>query len=252
MAEGAVGEGVRPKVKAIGGENIWVEFAGHKNTEYGVELLSMPTRPHPARKGDSIDIPGRDGKLFMDEGAYDRVLVSLRMIATSGSMDAVNAWLSGSGNLRFGDDPNRAYRAMITKEFATSNRNNRLNGREFTVTFDCEPFRYVYPDSGAVAIAASGDTITNPGTVYSLPRIKVTGNGDFTMTVNGYLIEAQGLTGGAIIDCELQEVLSLDGMESRNAYFAMDEFPRLSPGINAVTWTGSVTSVQIEPRWRYL
>ncbi len=239
-------------MKAIGGGNIWVEFAGHKNTEYGVELLSMPTRPHPARKGESIDIPGRDGKMFMDEGAYDRVLVSLRMIATAGNMDAVNAWLSGSGNLRFGDEPERAYKAKITKEFATSNRNNRLKGREFTVTFDCEPFRYAYPATSTVTISTSGNTVNNPGTVYSLPRIKVTGSGDFTLTVGGYLVEAQGLTGGAIIDSKLQEVLSLDGMESRNAYFAMDEFPRLSPGINSVAWTGSVTSVQIEPRWRYL
>ena len=252
MAACAVSEGVWAEMKPIGSSNIWVEFAGHKNTEYGVELLSMPTRPHPALKGDSIDIPGRDGKLFMSEDAYDRVLVSLRMIAVNGNMDAVNDWLTGSGKLRFGDEPNRAYDAMVTKEFSVSNRNDRLVGREFSVTFDCSPYRYEYPETAAVTLTTSGGIVTNPGTVYSQPRIKLTGSGDITLGIGEYSIEATGLTDGAIIDSDLQEVFSLDGLESRNAYFTMDEFPRLSPGTNIISWTGNVTKVEIEPRGRYL
>ena len=124
-------------MKAIGSENIWFEFAGHKNTEYGVMMLSMPTRPHPARRGELKSVPGRNGKLFLDQNAYDQIVVSVRAIAVNGNMDAVNGWLTGSGDLRFGDDPNRAYKATVTKEFSTANRSNRLVGREFTVSFDC-------------------------------------------------------------------------------------------------------------------
>lgn len=239
-------------MKAIGSANAWFEYAGHKNTEYGLEMLSMPTRPHPARKGDLIDIPGRSGKLFMDEGAYDRVLVSVRVIAVDGNMDAVNGWLSGRGMLRFGDDPNRAYNAAVTKEFSVSNRNSRLRGQEFTVVFDCSPFRYVYPEEPALEVAASGDIITNPGTVFSQPEITVTGSGDVSLVVNGYLVEARNLTDGAVIDCELMETFTLDRSASLNSSFVMDEFPVLQPGGNVVTWTGSVTKVEITPRWRYL
>lgn len=239
-------------MKAVGSANAWLEYAGHKNTEYGVEMLSMPTRPHPARKGDLIDVPGRNGKLFMDEGAYDRVLVSVRVIAVDGNMDAVNGWLSGRGLLRFGDDPTRAYNASVTKEFSVSNRNSRLRGQEFTVVFDCEPFRYVYPAPAVQEITTSGGTITNPGTVFSQPEIKLTGSGDITLVVNGYSVEARSLTDGAIIDCELMETFNLAKTESLNSSFVMDEFPVLRPGANIITWTGSVTKVEITPRWRYL
>ena len=191
-------------MKAVGSANAWLEYAGHKNTEYGVEMLSMPTRPHPARKGDLIDVPGRNGKLFMDEGAYDRVIVSVRVIAVDGNMDAVNGWLSGKGLLRFGDDPTRAYNASVTKEFSISNRNSRLRGQEFTVVFDCEPFRYVYPPKPAEEITTSGGTITNPGTVFSQPEIKLTGSGDITLVVNGYSVDAEKshiVLGDVIVKC---------------------------------------------------
>lgn len=239
-------------MKTIGSSNMWFEFAGHRCTEYDVRMISMPTRPHPARKGDLIDVPGRDGKLFIDGDAYDRILVTLRVIAV-GDMDAVNGWLTGSGLLRFGDMPNRAYHATITKEFSMSSRIARLRGQEFTITFDCDPFRYVYPESSALTVTTSGEMITNPGTAYSLPRIKVTGSGDFTLVVNGYQIDGYGITGGAIIDCELMDVFDLTGTNVLNSSFAMDEFPRLSAGGNIISWVGDgVTSVEITPRWRYL
>lgn len=239
-------------MKAVGSQNIWIEYAGRKNTDLGVEMLSMPTRPHPARKGELIDVPGRNGKLFMDEGAFDRILVSVRLMAPGGDMDAVNGWLTGTGLLRFGDSPARAYQASVTKEFSVSNRFARLRGQEFTVTFDCDPFRYVYPSPAAVTIAVSGGTIENPGTVFSQPEIKITGNGDFTLVVNGYSIDGREIANGAIVDCELQETFALDKTQSLNGSFVMDEFPVLRPGTNIVTWSGGVTQVEITPRWRYL
>ena len=245
-------KGVRIQVRNIGSDNIWFEFAGHRCTEYDVRMLSMPTRPHPARKGNLIDVPGRDGKLFVDGAADDRSLVTLRVIAV-GDIDAVNGWLTGSGLLVFGDFPNRAYYASVTKEFSMSNRIARLRGQEFTITFDCDPFRYEYPEPGPVSIVTSGEIINNPGTVYSLPKVKITGNGDFTLVVNGYQIDGYGITGGAIIDCELMDVFNLDETEMLNSRFTIDDFPRLDPGANIVSWMGDgISSVEITPRWRFL
>lgn len=30
------------------------------------------------------------------------------------------------------------------------------------------------------------------------------------------------------------------------------EFPRLKPGANAISWTGTLTKVVIQPNWRFL
>ena len=48
------------------------------------------------------------------------------------------------------------------------------------------------------------------------------------------------------------ECFSLDKTESRNSVISLDEYPRLDPGINAITWTGAITSIEITPCWRYL
>ena len=253
MGARADGKGVWISMKAIGSENIWFEFAGHKNTEYGVMMLSMPTRPHPARRGELKSVPGRNGKLFLDQNAYDQIVVSVRAVAVNGNMDAVNGWLSGSGDLRFGDDPNRVYKATVTKEFSTTNRSNRLVGREFTVSFDCYPFRYVSPALSAQSFSSSPATINNPGTVFSQPEIRIACTGAFTLVVNGYQIDGKaGASGGVIVDCELNECFNLNKTELRNTVITLDEFPRLDPGVNAITWTGAITSVEITPRWRYL
>lgn len=244
-------------MNAIGRNNIWFSYKGHRNSEYGLEMLSMPTRPQPARKGELVDVPGRDGKLFLDENAYDRVLVTMQVIAPGRRMDDIRAWLTGEGALIFGDAPNRAYRARVTKEFGISHRNARLEGQEFTITFDCEPYRYAYPAPEAIAIAASGATINNPGTAYARPEITIQGSGDVTIIVNGYQIDIDGLETGAVIDCELMECFNADKSQLINQKFTMDDFPVLQPGANIITWSAAdgaaVTGVTISaPRWRYL
>lgn len=238
-------------MKALGKENIWMKFAGKRNDELDVRMLSMPTRPHPARKGTLIDVPGRNGKLFIDEGAYDRVLVSIRLIAVGDNIDEVNGWLNGKGELIFGDAPNRVYRAMVTKEFTMNSYNPRLRGQEFTATFDCEPFKYFINSEPLPPITAPG-IVTNPGSVYAEPKITVTGSGDFLLVVNGFIIEGSDVEDGAIIDSEAQEVFQLDGLTTYNRNFSISEFPLLSPGGNAISWTGDITKIEIEPRWRSL
>lgn len=240
-------------MKTISSSNVWLEFNGHKNTEYGVQMVSMPTRPHPKRLGDAKNVPGRNGKLFLDQEAYDQMIVTVRLCTTKDNIDEVNGWLTGSGSLRFGDDPNHCYTAMVTKEYSVTNKSNRLIGKEFTVSFDCYPFRYVYPSPDVIQLSVSGSTVENTGTVFSQPEIKINSTGSFTLIVNGYQIDGnEALTSGVIVDCELMECFSTDKTESYNSLITMDEYPRLDAGVNIITWTGSITSIEITPRWRDL
>ena len=127
-------------MRAIGTENAWFSFKGIRNDapELDVRMIAPPTRPHPARKGELVDVPGVNGKLFQDEGVYDRILVTLPCATTDNSnIDEISAWLSGEGDLIFGDEPDRVYHARITKEFSRSNRMPRLRGQSFNLTFDC-------------------------------------------------------------------------------------------------------------------
>lgn len=54
------------------------------------------------------------------------------------------------------------------------------------------------------------------------------------------------------IDCELGEAYRIDGdtRTSLNAYIALgSDLPKLAPGENAITYDGTVTSLEVTPRW---
>ena len=48
-------------------ESVWFEFAGARNTDKGVRLLSLPVRYHPAERGELVDSAGA-GRLFVGGG----------------------------------------------------------------------------------------------------------------------------------------------------------------------------------------
>lgn len=243
-------------MKALGRQNAWFSFKGVRNDALDVRMLSMPTRPHPARKGTVKNIPGRDGKLFMDEGAYDRILVSIRCI-TGGNenIDAVNAWLSGSGALVFGDEPDRAYRASITKEFSRTNRNPRLRGQEFTVVFDCEPYRYESEPASPLVIEDAG-SITSPGTVNALPLMRVNCIGSGTLMVGNRSMLFTDVPSFVYVDCETKIAYTGEGTPESPFVLATQcisgDWIEIEPGYQPVSITGTITSVTITPRWRWL
>ena len=166
-------------------------------------------------------------------------------------MDRVLAWLTGSGRLRFSDEPDRSYRARAIKGITRTQPYARFAAQKFTATFDCQPFRYLYPEPQSVAFAEAGD-IENPGTAASCPKVWVYGSGDITLSVGSCLMAFEGVTGGVVVDSELMDVMNLTETQLMNGCAQMDEFPQLEPGTNHVAWSGEVTKVVIEPRWRYI
>lgn len=236
-------------------ESVWFEFAGARNTDKGVRLLSLPVRYHPAERGELIQVPGRDGYLWAADGAYDNVLTRVQcQTADDADMAAVSAWLRGAGELRFSDDPDRCYRARVTKEFSRSAAMNRFVNQTFTVTFDCQPFFY-HREVNDIPLTASPATITNPGTYKSAPRLTIEGTGDAVLTIGTQIVEVTDLAGGVIIDSELGECFDLTQSMLLNGKVTLldDGFPVLQPGANIISWTGDgVTKVTVAPRWRDL
>ena len=236
-------------------ESVWFEFAGARNTQKGVRLLSLPVRYHPAERGKLVEVPGRDGYLWAADGAFDNVLTRVQCQTTDDAdMAAVDAWLHGAGELRFSDDPERFYRARVVKEFSRSAAMNRFVNQAFTVTFDCQPFLY-HRSVEDITLDGNPDTVTNPGTYKSAPRLTIEGTGDAVLTIGTQILEVTDLAGGIIIDSELGECFDLTETAMRNDRVTLmdDNFPALHPGANIISWTGTgVTKITVTPRWRDL
>mgnify|MGYP000201263401 CR=1 FL=1 len=100
-----------------------------------------------------------------------------------------------------------------------------------------------------ITVTTSGTFINNPGSVYSEPVITVYGSGEITLMVGMTIVELDGITDSITLDTPLMEAYK--DTNSMNGCMSGD-FPTLLPGQNAVSWTGNVTKVVIQPNWRYL
>lgn len=229
----------------------WFEFNGVRCDQRHVRLMDIPKRPIPAEQGEMIQIDGRSGFLWKSKRqARNPIVISVECSTLDGwTADELSGWLQGEGLLRFSDEPNWAYRARVCEEFARDSMFFGFDRQVFTVPFDCQPHRYVYPAS--VVETTTFKVVSNPGTARSLPRITVEGGGDretMIVYIGDCTIEIVG--GGLIIDSEMMECVEFDGVTLAGQRVRMNEFPEIPPGEILVSWSGSVSKVTIEGRWR--
>ena len=233
-------------------------FRGIDSRDIGVVVEDMFDVHRPKRNAQTIQVPGRDGRLTQDDGTYDTYTISGKVNCFGAPLSDVYAWLSGSGDLILGDEPTRSIRASATAQI--KNTRFRCDGcyDSLQVSFDCQPFRYhVEQTEGAndIPLTSSPATVSNPGTYKSAPRLTITGTGDAVLTIGTQILEVTDLAGGVIVDSESCECFDLTETALRNDRVTLmdDRFPVLQPGANIISWTGDgVTKVTVAPRWRDL
>lgn len=233
-------------------------FRGIDSRDIGVVVEDMFDVHRPKRNVQTIQVPGRDGRLTQDDGTYDTYTISGKVNCFGAPLSDVYAWLSGSGDLILGDEPTRSIRASATAQ--VKNTRFRCDGcyDSLQVSFDCQPFRYhVEQTEGAndIILTSSPATVSNPGTHKSAPRLTIEGTGDAVLTIGTQILEVTDLAGGVIVDTELCECFDLTETALRNDRVTLmdDSFPVLHPGASIISWTGTgVTKVTVAPRWRDL
>jgi phage-related protein len=93
----------------------------------------------------------------------------------------------------------------------------------------------------------SGDFLHNPTGVQAKPLITITGSGDITLLVGIQIIQLNDIEGGIVLDSELQEAYWNSALKNN---CMTGEFPVLSEGNVAISWTGgTVSEVKVTPRW---
>lgn len=119
---------------------------------------------------------------------------------------------------------------------------------QFVIVFNCRPFKYEV-ESNIIEMLGQ-ESITNPGSIYSEPIIKILGSGDISFNINSESIKLKEVTDHIILDtiqqnCYNEEVDNLNNKMS-------GEFPILEIGENSISWTGVVSKVEVIPNWRWL
>lgn len=215
----------------------------------GILISAMPDIVKPKRREEEITIPGRNGVLTIDEGTYEAYTLSVEC-GTRGTarLGEIAVWLDGTGDLILSTEPDKVYKARISNAISISDVIYLYTS--FLVQFKVFPFKYSVDKTDEEITLTTATTIYNQGTIYSEPVITIYGTGNVTLTMNGKAYTITGIDGYVTINSEIQEVYK-DTTNKNNSFSALD-FPKFQEGANTISWTGSVTRLEIEPNWRWL
>ena len=263
-----------------------VVFDDIDSSDYDVYIAGDGAYNAPARRGEMITIPGRNGTLFMDEDAFENIEVSYP--AFIGEFDE-STFSTKLRNYRSALSSKKTYarisdtyhpdefRLGVFHSGLEAEPKQYMRAGEFSIVFDCKPQRFLTSGEIERTYTAASNTLTNPTDFDALPLMKITGNG--TITIGNYQVAVSGNLGTFWLDCELMEAyipaddiqlwtdqygdIMLDEhgfyLEFANGYvypasvlqyvvFANHEFPRIVPGLNAVDLDG-ITELVVIPRW---
>lgn len=242
-------------------EDCFISFKGVRSDEIGAKLMEMPIVQYPVPKGQSVDIEGHDGALWVDDGGFSSITITA-MFAIPDSEDVMNVldWLSGSGSLILCDAPDYQYRASVILPGRYQNLTKRLDGKQINVTFTCEPFRYLVREK-VLEYTDTTKQFRGNGNVPSKPIITVYGSGDITVMLNQNTVLFEDVDGYITLDCEA--MMAFKGSDNMSRHITMlgddadDEWPVLKPNgeINSLTCSASTgdtfTKIVIQPQWRW-
>ena len=264
-------------------------FDGVDSSSFGVFISGEGVFDAPARRGEMISIPGRNGSLFMDEGVFENITVEYPAFIGTGyeelfrtKLGDLRSTLSSRGNYKRLTDTYHPdeFRLGVFREGLEVDPQHITRAGGFTMKFDCKPQRYLVSGESPVLFSTNG-TIYNPTDFESSPLIKVTGNGTVAIGNNGeYRFIVSGNTGTIWIDSEIMEAYFPAGElypwndENGNQItqeieiglefidgtvyptnmlsyieFVNSEMPKIPPGEQPVRMSPTIIELEIIPRW---
>jgi len=226
-----------------------VIFNGISSKEFGLGVKKFPPIPQAEANINKIEIPGRDGFLTEDLGTKKGIQIPVEFlfknIEVKENAYLIKAWLKGQGDLIFSDELDKKYKATVISAFDIASAIKRFG--EFSVIFDCQPHMYDTVEE-VLTFTTSPTSFFNPGSDISLPILKVYASGDISLSINGNIVTVDNVDEYVIIDSEMVDCYK--GAQLKNNDMEGD-FPKLIEGFNTISWTGSISKIEITPNWRY-
>ena len=237
-----------------------VVFNGKSSRDFGLEVETFPTYEIPERNYELVEVLGRNGSIAFDHNSYKNTPRSYKVsLATydeasySIVMNQISEWLrSSSGYARLEDTYDEDFYRLALYKDRTSIENLFNEAGRATLNFECKPQRFYKSGEFPIEFTSSGK-IQNETKFAAKPRIQVTlsqAQTHSTVTIGQYGFTILANSGTSItIDSELQD--AFDGVTNKNnsVSFVDREFPLLLPGLSNISFNGSITKLEITPRW---
>ena len=226
----------------------YLTYDGKSLRDYGVYVNGTYTFSAPQRNITKVVIPGRNGTLTIDNKRFENIEVSYEAFIIrefAENIEGLRNYLSTTAGYRRLEEtyhPDEFRMARFVSGLSVTATPLMREGN-FTLKFDCMPQRFLKSGEIPVEFTAAG-SIFNPTLQQAKPMLRVWGNG--TVGIGSATLTIAGTTNYTDIDCESMDAYY--GATNRNGNIS-GTFPVLEPGANGVALGGSITKVQITPRW---
>ena len=217
-------------------------------------VSEAPAFDAPTRKQTVYNVAGRNGAVIFQEDAWEDITRSYDVWCAYDNdtlrdkVIAFEAMLnSKKGYQRLEDSFEPDVFRLAYYQGGDGFSNVMTAYGEATLNFTCRPERFL--KSGEIPFSVSnGDKIVNPTRFSSKPLIKITVPSYNIITI---------LCGGKVMQARVTDYIYIDS-DSMNAYRQTGEsmndkisgnFPIILAGTSTITITGSVTSVEVTPRY---
>lgn len=230
-------------------------FKNKRADSMGVQLQAPVKIGSAVPNVTALTIPGKNGVLHYYDGAFANREIRANCFILSRSMNSdytqINSWLLGeNGYFRFSisEDETHYMLARAVNGVEYNPRAGILN--PFSLTFDAKPQRFLAIGERELDVTEAME-IYNPTGFAALPIVKVTGEGDFSLTfTNGSketTLAVSGYNGTITFDSET--MMAYSGNVFMNNYVEAGSCPVLYPGKTEIETNGTVTEIKIIPRW---
>jgi phage-related protein len=220
----------------------------NSRTDLGLRITQPPVAPISRQIVNSIPVDGREGTLTILRGWEDMRFIFRAALLGNDFHRRFREILPSilqAKTIYFSNDSDVFYNIKTAN--ATPMEQKMVTLYEFTLSFTCSPFKYIR-NVAPITLTASG-SVTNLGTVHSLPKITAFGTGSQTLTINGNGVTLNILQGSLTIDSELK-TCHFGNVAQNNRM--QGDFPIFEVGNNTVAFGGGITKLEIEPRWRHI
>lgn len=220
-------------------------FNGIDSSDYLI-INKLPSIFKAQKDVEKIEVQGRDGFLTQDNGNYKSIIKTVECtIKDLKQIDFICNWLTGSGDVIFSNESDKKYKATIINQIEF--KRVFVNFHSFIIQFECQPHKYSISNN-KITLTTSGTKIYNKG-ADSRPIFKIFGTGNIDLTVNSNVIHLTNVVDYVAIDSDLMDCYK-DTVLKNN--YMNGEFPILVNGVNTISWTGTVTKIEVTPNWRWL
>lgn len=217
----------------------------------GLLIQKLPPISKPKIRTQIEEIDGRDGDIITPLGysAYDKKL-SIGLYGDF-DIDEIIEFFNTSGIVIFSNEPDKFYYYEIVSQIDFE---RLIRFRTAEVTMHIQPFKYSATDNDKVFNITNENSIQirNSGNIYSKPTLTITGSGNIGIYLNGVQLFqiALGDLGSITIDTEKMEAYKDSDLLNRLVSGNYDNF-KLNIGKNIISFTGSVTKIEIQnySRW---